>query len=173
MLLNYFGHNVMWYCWIISYLKTTGTVKNATRNSFQTLCGSLWQITMWIMNLWSYMTPRVIFIMSAPGSGKLWSQGCRIWWKILFDVGITNKFYWQIFLSSLYCEYHLVLTNVIVCVSFEEIYFEQSSPCRVLEWRSTIFLTFQHPLKISGTIFKAPPYNLWVFFLYFCPLFNC
>ena len=132
------------------------------------MCRSLWQITMLIMDLWSYMTPRVIFIMSAPGSGKSWSHGCRIWWKILFDIGITNKFYWQIFLSILYSEYHLFLTNVIVCVSFDEIYFEQSSPCPVLEWRSTIFLTFQHHLKISDTISMAPHCNLWVF-SYFWP----
>ena len=62
-----------------------------------------------------------IFIMSAPGSGKLWSQGSRIRWKILFDIGSTNAFYWQIFLSILYSEYNLFLTNMIVCVRFEEI----------------------------------------------------
>ena len=104
------------------------------------------------------------FIMSAPGSGKLGSRGCRIWWKMMFDIGVINKFCWQIFLSILYSEYHLFLTNAIVCVSFEEIYFEQSAPCPVLEWRSTIFLTFQQHFKISGTIFMAPPCDLRVFF---------
>ena len=35
------------------------------------------------------------FIKSAPGSGKLWSHGCRIWLvkNIFFDIGITNNFY--------------------------------------------------------------------------------
>ena len=75
--------------------------------------------------------------------------------KYCFDFGVTNKFYWQIFLSILYSEDQLFLTNVIVCVSFEKIYFEQISPRPVLEWHSTIFLTFQHHLKISGTIFMA------------------
>ena len=98
--------------------------------------------------LWSYMTPSVIFIMSAPGSGKLRSHNCRIRWKIFLDIGITNKFYWQIFLSILYFEYHLAFTHMIVCVSFEEIYSEQSSPCPVLEWRCTIFITFQLHIKI-------------------------
>ena len=121
-------------------------------------------ITMLIMNLWSYMTPRVISIMSAPGSRKLWSHG-RIWWQILFDIGITNKFYRQIFLSILCSEDNLFLTIMIVGISFEKICFEQSSPHHVLEWHSTIFLTFQHHLKISGTILMAPPFNLWVFFL--------
>ena len=58
------------------------------------------------------------------------------------------------------------LTNVIVCVSFEKIYFEQSSPCPVLEWRSTIFLTFQHHLKIPSTISMSSPCNLWVFYTF-------
>ena len=58
---------------------------------------------------------------------------------------------------------HLFLTNVIVCVRFGEIYFEQISPCPVLEWCSTIFLTFHRQLKISGTIFMAPPCNLSAF----------
>ena len=149
---------------MINYLKTAGAVKDATTNSFSILCGFLWLITMLIMNLWSYMIPRVILIMSAPGSGSLRSHGCRTWWKICFDIGITNRFYWQIFL---YSGYHLFLTNVIVCVSFEDIYFEQSSPCPVLEWRSTIFLNFQHHQNCYGTIFMAPPCNLWVFFYTF------
>ena len=144
---------------MINYLRTTGAVNDPITNSFEILCGSLWQITMLIMIIRSYMTPRVIFIMSVPGSGKLWSHGCRIWWKMLFDIGIPNIFYWQIYLSILYSEYHLFLTNVIVCISFEEIYFEQSSLCPVLEWHSTIVLTFQCHLKISSTIFMSPPCN--------------
>ena len=34
--------------------------------------------------------------------------------KIFFHIGSTNKFYWQIFLSIMYSENHLFLTNVIV-----------------------------------------------------------
>ena len=45
---------------------------------------------------------------------------------MLFDIGITNKFYWQIFLSILYSDTHLFLTKVIVCVTIENTYFEQS-----------------------------------------------
>ena len=67
------------------------------------------------------------FIMSVPDSGKLWSHGCRIWWKIFFEIGMTNKFYWQIFLSVLYSEHNLFLTNVIVCVSFEDILWAEFS----------------------------------------------
>ena len=157
---------------MINYSKTTGTDKDATTNIFLILFGFLWQITMLIMNLCSYMTPRVIFIKSAPGSGKLWSQGRRIWWKISFYISITNTFYWQIFLSILYSEYHLFLTNVIVCVNFEKIYFEQSSPCPLLEWRSTICLTFQHHLKIFTVQFSCHHLVICGYLLYFCPVFN-
>ena len=70
--------------------------KNATTISFYLLCVTLWKITMFIMNLWS-----------SADSGMLWSRGCRIWCKILLDIGITNNFYWQIFLLILYSEYLL------------------------------------------------------------------
>ena len=46
---------------------------------------------------------------------------------------------------------HLFLTNVIVFGSFENINLEQCSPRPISEWCSTIFLTFQHHLKISST----------------------
>ena len=39
-----------------------------------------------------YMTPRVIFEISAAESGMLWSHGCRISRKILLDIGITKLF---------------------------------------------------------------------------------
>ena len=46
---------------------------------------------------------------------------------------------------------HIFLTNVIVFWSFINIYLEQCSPRPIIKWRSTIFLTFQHHLKISST----------------------
>ena len=51
------------------------------------------------------------FQMSTADSGMLWSQGCGIWWKILLDIGITNNFYWQIFLSILYSVLRTLLRN--------------------------------------------------------------
>ena len=83
------------------------------------------------------------FYNVSSGSGKLWSHGGRIRWKILFVIGITNKFYWQIFLSILYSKYHPFLTNVIACVSFEDIFSEQSSPVP-FSW---------HHLVICGCLF--------------------
>ena len=56
-----FQQKMMMYCWMINYYETTGIVKNATTNSFYLLCGFLRQITIFVMNLWSYVTPRVIF----------------------------------------------------------------------------------------------------------------
>ena len=65
--------------------------KNSITNSFYLLFRYLWQMTMIIMNFfWSYVTHRVIFKMSSADSGILWSQGCRIWCKILLDIGITD-----------------------------------------------------------------------------------
>ena len=56
-----FQQKKMLYFWIINYYKTSGIVKNAATNSLYLLCGSLWQILILEMNLWSYVTPRVIF----------------------------------------------------------------------------------------------------------------
>ena len=46
---------------------------------------------------------------------------------------------------------HIFLTNVIVFWGLKNIYLEQCSPRPIIEWRSTIFLTFQHHLKMSST----------------------
>ena len=59
-----FQQKMMLYCWMIKYYKTTGIVKkNAATNILYLLCGALWQIIISVMNLWSYVTPRVIFLI--------------------------------------------------------------------------------------------------------------
>ena len=64
-----FQQKMMLYCWMINYYKTTGIVKNDATNRFYLLCGSLWQIKILVMNLWSYVTPRVILELSSADIG--------------------------------------------------------------------------------------------------------
>ena len=66
--------------------------------------------------------------------------------KYFFEIDIANKFYWPIFLSILYSEYHLFPTNMIICLSLEEIYFEK-------KFSMSCFRMAQHHLFN----FSAPP----------------
>ena len=149
MLLNYFSKKIILYCWIINYHKTTGIVKNATTNSFYLFCGSLWQITILVMNLWSYVTPRVIFWLSSADSGMLQAVEYGIKYNLILvpQAICIDKYSCPSCILRTLLKNHLILTNVMVFCSLENIYLEQCSPCIILECHSTTFLTFQHHLQ--------------------------
>ena len=141
--------------WMINHHKKTGIVKNAETNSFYLLCGSLWQITMLIMNLWSCRTPMVIFdchllIVECYGN-KVVEYGVKYNLILVSQTIFIDKHSCPSCVLRTLLKNHLFLTNVIVFGNFENMYLEQCSPRPILEWRSTTFLTFQQHLKISST----------------------
>ena len=74
--------------------------------------------------------------------------------NILLNFGITNisidKYSFPSCILTNLIKNHLILTNVIVFASLENIYLEQGYQRHILEWDITTFLTFQHHVKISS-----------------------
>ena len=141
--------------WWSTMIKQLVLSENAATNIFYILWGSLWQITMLIMNFGHAWLPASflncqLLIVECYGH-KAVEYGVK-YNLILVSQTIFIEIYScpSCILGTL-LKNHLFLNNVIVSGSFENIYLEQCSPRPILEWRSTTFLNFQHHLKISST----------------------